>query len=104
MKDIVDARYPTNQWNIFACQASDGDNWQVDNAAVHQTLSETILPICQYYAYVEIDNYGHDSDLWPVYEKIKASHQNFDMTEITDATDIYPVFRKLFEKREVRAL
>ena len=104
MKDIVDERYPANQWNVFGCQASDGDNWRPDNPVVHQTMVDKILPMCQYYAYVEIDQYGHDSDLWPVYESVKSSNQNFDMTEISDVTDIYPVFRKLFEKREARAL
>lgn len=104
MDKIVKERFPTNQWNIFACQASDGDNWRLDNPVVHQMLTETILPMCQYYAYVEIDRYGRESDLWAMYEGIKASHPNFDMTEITDVADIYPVFRKLFEKREVRAV
>ena len=104
MDKIVKERFPTNQWNVFACQASDGDNWRPDNPVVHQMLTETILPMCQYYAYVEIDRYGRESDLWSMYEGIKASNPNFDMTEITDVSDIYPVFRKLFEKREMRAL
>ena len=104
MNEIIEKRYPTNQWNVFGCQASDGDNWHPDNPVVHQLLTETILPKCQYYAYVEIDRYGRDSDLWSMYEGIKASNPNFDMTEITDVSDIYPVFRKLFEKREARAL
>jgi len=35
--------------------------------------------------------------LWDSYDELKASHPNFNMTVITDAADIYPVFRRLFE-------
>ena len=31
MSDIMRARYPANQWNIYAAQASDGDNWADDS-------------------------------------------------------------------------
>ena len=30
MKTIVEARYPTSEWNIYGAQASDGDNWPDD--------------------------------------------------------------------------
>ena len=58
------------------------------------------MGIVQYYAYVEIDRRGSDSDLWPYYEDVKISHDNFDMAVITDAKEIYPVFRGLFEKKK----
>jgi len=99
MDEIIKERYPTNQWNIFGCQASDGDNWQADNPAVFDMMNGTILPLCQYYAYVEIDKRGADSDLWPTLAEVKERNANFDMTVIQDAADIYPVFRGLFEKR-----
>ena len=31
MNDIINERYPANQWNIYAAQASDGDNWADDS-------------------------------------------------------------------------
>src|SRR5690606_35400016 len=27
MQQVLEARYPVNEWNIYAAQASDGDNW-----------------------------------------------------------------------------
>lgn len=103
MKEIIDKRYDPTQWNIYACQASDGDNWGADSDKAVE-LIEGLLPKIQYYAYVEIDKRGgKDSDLWPYYEKIEKGHRNFAMNVITDVDQIYPVFRKLFEKKEGKA-
>jgi uncharacterized sporulation protein YeaH/YhbH (DUF444 family) len=103
MCDIVDKRYDINQWNVYACQASDGDNWPDDTEAAKDILETRLLRMVQYYAYVEIDERGgKDSDLWDTYDEIKTRNQNFDMTIINDAADIYPVFRRLFEKGKTR--
>jgi uncharacterized sporulation protein YeaH/YhbH (DUF444 family) len=99
MCDIVEARYDLNSWNVYACQASDGDNWPNDTEAAKDVLESRLLRMVQYYAYVEIDQYGgRDSDLWDTYNEVKTRNSNFDMTIINDASDIYPVFRRLFEK------
>lgn len=101
MDQIIKDRYPPSQWNIFGCQASDGDNWPDDSLVCQEIMTHKILPVTQYYAYVEIDQRGgRDSDLWPYYEDLKARHKNFDMTVIGNVADIYPVFRGLFEKRD----
>jgi uncharacterized sporulation protein YeaH/YhbH (DUF444 family) len=31
MSEIMHSRYPANEWNIYAAQASDGDNWADDS-------------------------------------------------------------------------
>lgn len=101
MKEIAQARYPKSQWNIFGCQASDGDNWPDDCVKSTELMSNNILPLVQYFAYVEIDRRGgKDSTLWPFYKGLKGNHKNFEMTVISDVSEIYPVFRGLFEKRE----
>ena len=103
MKKIIKERYDPQVWNIFACQASDGDNWPQDSALAIELISE-MLHYIQYYAYVEIDKEGgKDSDLWPFYERIEKTHPNFAMNVINGVEEIYPVFRKLFEKKEGKA-
>ena len=98
MCDIINQRYD-DSWNIYGCQASDGDNWPEDTEAAKEVLETSLLRKVQYFAYVEIDQYGgRDSDLWATYDEIKTRNENFDMTIINDAADIYPVFRRLFEK------
>jgi len=98
MHEIIMQRYPTSDWNIYAAQASDGDNWEGDSPACRDILVNKIMPCLQYFAYVEITAYEHQS-LWREYEKVKASFPNFAIQDIAGLTSIYPVFRELFKKQ-----
>ena len=99
MKKIVDDRFPLDQWNIYGCHASDGDDFEHDLPVVHQRLSEEIMPIVQYYAYVEVRQaIGTMSRLWAVIGELMKEFPHLATAHISDARDIYPVFRKLFEK------
>jgi hypothetical protein len=96
MQVIIDERYPPSRWNVYGCQASDGDNFAHDLPVAHDAMVHTILPLVQYFAYVEVDAQT-DSQLWPVYEAVRAISPKLAMARITAAADIYPVFRGLFE-------
>ncbi len=98
MYSIIQERYPTSDWNIYAAQASDGDNWEGDSPSCGKLLTERIMPLLQYFAYVEIMPHNHQS-LWRMYEEVKGQYRNFDMQSIADANEIYPVFRKLFARK-----
>lgn len=98
MYDIIKERYPSGEWNIYAAQASDGDNWHDDSPICRSLLSENIMPLVQYFAYVEIMTERHQR-LWHEYELIKESFDNFAMQDISSVSDIYPVFRRLFKKQ-----
>ncbi|EOX4281015.1 TPA: YeaH/YhbH family protein [Vibrio cholerae] len=97
MHEIIEARYPLGEWNIYGAQASDGDNWADDSPRCKELLSNKLLPYCQYYAYIEITRRSHQT-LWHDYEKLQASFDNFAMKNIRSVEDIFPVFRELFQK------
>ncbi|RBM51577.1 hypothetical protein DLR65_04455 [Vibrio tarriae] len=97
MHEIIEARYPLGEWNIYGAQASDGDNWADDSPRCKELLSNKLLPYCQYYAYIEITRRSHQT-LWHEYEKLQASFDNFAMKNIHSVEDIFPVFRELFQK------
>jgi uncharacterized protein len=99
MKEIIDKRYSPDQWNVYAAQASDGDNWNDDSPLCGKLLSETLLPLVQYYAYIEITQRSHQA-LWREYERIvSANPDTFAMRHIAQPADIFPVFHDLFQKR-----
>ena len=97
MNDVVSKRYPVGEWNIYAAQASDGDNWADDSPRCKELLSKNLLPNCQYYSYIEITRRSHQT-LWHEYEKLEESFDNFAMKNIRSVGDIFPVFRELFRK------
>lgn len=99
MHKIIEDRYSPSEWNIYAAQASDGDNWNDDSPVCGQLLAESVLPLVQYFAYVEITPQDHQM-LWYEYEKIHERFpQSFAMQQIADPSEIYPVFRHLFERK-----
>ncbi len=99
MYQIINARFPSNQWNIYGAQASDGDNWNDDSAKCHDLLEQSLLPLTQYFAYIEITD-GPPQNLWEEYAKLESAHtDHFAMRRIATAADIYPVFRDLFKQK-----
>lgn len=99
MDEIIHERYPAENWNIYAAQASDGDNWTDDSHVCRGLLIKRIMPLLQYYTYVEITSRNHQA-LWYAYKDvIERFPESFAMKQIVTLEDIYPVFHRLFEKR-----
>lgn len=100
MRGILSDRYPTSAWNIYAAQASDGDNWNDDSSICQRLLIDQLMPRIQHYSYVEITPREHQS-LWHEYEQVQQSFpERFAMQQVVDASDIYPVFQRLFQREE----
>ena len=99
MEQIIRQRYPTSDWNIYAAQASDGENWADDFPQCRDVLENGILPFVQHFSYVEI-NSGEEQQLWHAYEEILDKFpESFAMKKVGESSDIYPVFHDLFEKK-----
>lgn len=96
MEEIARARYPMSEWNIYGAQASDGDNWHHDSGRCRQLLAERILPLCRYFAYVQVAE--EEQNLWEEYAQLAGQTKAFAMRKVTEASQIYPVFRELFKK------
>jgi uncharacterized sporulation protein YeaH/YhbH (DUF444 family) len=112
MKRVIKDRYSPDDWNIYGAQASDGDNTSSDNERTERLLTETILPACQYYAYLEVGREGEHfppgfarrhSDLWQTYARVVASGAPLAMRKVNHRRDIFPVFRELFQKKPAEA-
>jgi len=98
LNKVINERYATSDWNIYVAQASDGDNWDNDSVTCRELLVQKIMPMVQYYAYVEITD-GEPQNLWHEYAQIPDHHPHFAMQKIESPADIYPVFRELFKKQ-----
>lgn len=99
MHEVMTKRYPVNEWNIYAAQASDGDNWNDDSPLCRDLLIKQIMPFVQYFTYVEITPREHQA-LWFEYERVGAAFADtFAQQQLVSAGDIYPVFRDLLQRR-----
>ncbi len=110
MLEVQKERYATADWNIYAAQASDGYTQSGDARRCVEMLNDDIMPLCQYYAYIEIlderemevfasDDSG--AELWRAYRTVTEGWKNFATKRISKPADIFPVFRELFKKAEV---
>ena len=105
MHDIVRSRFRPSDWNIYAAQASDGDNSSSDGEVAGRLLTEMILPVSQFFAYLEVgESGGHtfdlsDSSLWSLYQRLRAEGAPLSMRKVSDRSEIFPVFHDLFHRR-----
>lgn len=112
MKRVVEERYSPSDWNIYAAQASDGDNMSSDSERTAVLLRDHILPACQYFAYLEVGDppgsqFGFigqgPTSLWRTYEALGLAGARFDMRRVNRQEEIYSVFRQLFQRRDAGA-
>jgi len=112
MLEIQRERYTTNDWNIYAAQASDGYTQSGDARRCVEMLNTEIMPLCQYYAYIEIlderemevfASEDSGAELWRAYRTVAGQWANFATKRISKPADIFPVFRELFKKAEAGA-
>ena len=96
------ARYPQDSWNIYAAQASDGDNSSGDTARAVALLEAEILPVVQHFAYIEVKSamvIHAETDLWRGYDPLSRRVPRLAMRRVADQKDIFPVFRDLFARK-----
>jgi hypothetical protein len=107
MQTVIGQRYPPSEWNIYAAQASDGENASNDSTLCAELLGGKIMKFCQYFAYIEIleeseislmSSEENGKELWRAYRGVAETWPNFAIKRIARPADIYPVFRELFVK------
>jgi len=97
MHEVIKARYPSSDWNIFAAQASDGDSFNADPSESSEFLAQKLLPLTRYYAYVEThESADARSMLWQAYAGLQR--ENFRMVQVNSNNAVYPALTELFKK------
>ena len=96
LDQIMRARYPAQDWNIYVAQASDGDDYGDDSVTCRKLLADKILPVVRYFAYVQVAE--SEQNLWQEYDQLPPLFPWFAMRKVGEPSEIYPVFRELFKK------
>ena len=99
MDKIITDRY-SQEWNIYAAQASDGDVWDLSDAVdCGRILKEKLLGKIQYMIYIEVARRNRYSELWETFEQVEGGVNNFKIGKINDNSEIWEVFKEFFKKR-----
>ena len=107
MHEIVRSRFRPSDWNIYAAQASDGDNSSSDSGVVSGLLTDKILPVTQFFAYLEVGEANGsafdmpDSSLWTLYQRLRADGSPLSIRKVNERSEIFPVFHDLFQRRRI---
>ena len=98
MAKIIKERY-TDGWNIYAAQASDGDDWDKSDASdCYKIIDVDILNRIQYMIYIEICR-NNPGDLWNNYKVLSDKRKNFEIGKINEVGEIWKVFQDFFKKK-----
>jgi hypothetical protein len=111
VKDILDRRFAASEWNVYVAQASDGDSSYSEGEEISRLLRDVVLPAVQYFAYLEVGSpdtgdghygmhYSAKSSLWGLYSKLVAEGAPLSMRKVSNRSEIFPVFREFFRRRE----
>lgn len=107
VNQIIKDRYNPEQWNIYIAQATDGDNFPEDDNDTEKLLITSLLPVTQYFAYLEVasgraqwsrNGVVEDSNTLRMIKEKMKSHPNLQGRMVNDYPEIYPIFRSLFRR------
>src|SRR5919107_331129 len=106
--DIIRARYPAGDWNIYPFHFSDGDNYYSDNEEAVRLANE-LMTTCNLFGYGEIGEEGaagyrrSSGALLSIYNDRLKNRERFIGVRIDDKEDVYPALKQFFGRRGIEA-
>ncbi len=96
--ELIHAKYPVSQYNIYPFHFSDGDNLSSDNGKCVKLIDE-LLEYSNMFCYGEVNQYSRNSSLMSVYKNIK--HEQFHYFILKNKSDVFHAMKRFFHKSEV---
>ena len=106
--DLIDARFPAADWNIYPFHFSDGDNYYSDNEEAVR-LADRLIQTCNLFGYGEIgeegsSNYRRSSGaLLSIFKDRLKKRERFVGVRIDEKEDVYPALKQFFGLRGIAA-
>jgi sporulation protein YhbH len=92
--DLIDKRYPPDQYNIYPLHFSDGDNYAPDNAKCVNQINQMLEGQVNQYAYVQVGTPRYSS-LRETYDR-EIKNERFTTVTIAKKEDILNGLKKVF--------
>ena len=81
---IITARYPVDQWNIYAFHFSDGDNWGDDIPHCLDVLNQKLLPRLNLFGYGQVESPYGSGEFYEYVHELLGSKDNVVCSRIPD--------------------
>jgi hypothetical protein len=103
---IIKERYDPKLTNIYLSQASDGDNWDMDNGVLIEELEDKgLLSKLRFavYAQVGLSNsiYTGAPSMWTTLSSVSNTHSKLQVVKIPSEPDVYTAFKKIYRKKDM---
>jgi len=94
-QSIIESEYPVSDWNMYAFQFTDGDNYPDDDDVCVGMLKEKLLPSMNMFGYTQVKSeYGSGRFI----EALEAiENDKLTLTMIEDEDDIMDSIKELFQ-------
>jgi uncharacterized protein len=106
--DIIRARYPPADWNVYPFHFSDGDNYYSDNEEAVR-LADELIQTCNLFGYGEIGEEGaggyrrSSGALLSIFKDRLKRKERFIGVRIDEREDVYPALKQFFGARGLEA-
>ncbi len=81
---VIQAKYPPDQWNIYAFHFSDGDNWGDDIPKCLEILSEQLLPKVNLFGYGQVESPYGSGEFYDYIHEMLGEKENVVCSRIPD--------------------
>ena len=82
--NLIDKKYPPDQWNIYAFHFSDGDNWGDDIPRCMELLTEKLLPKVNLFGYGQVESPYGSGEFYEYIKEMLADKTNVVASRIPD--------------------
>ncbi len=81
---IIDARFPADQWNVYAFHFSDGDNWGDDSPRCVELLNEKLLPKLNLFGYGQVESPYGSGEFYEYINELAGEKENVVASRVPD--------------------
>jgi hypothetical protein len=85
---IIDKRFPPDQYNLYAFHFSDGDNWGDDIPHCVEILTKKLLPKLNLFGYGQVESPYGSGEFFDYVHELIANHPNVVASRVPDRNAI----------------
>jgi uncharacterized protein len=95
---LLERRYPPDQYNVYAFHFSDGDNWGDDVPHCIEILTEKLLPKVNLFGYGQVESRYGSGEFYEYVAELVNDHENMVASRIPDREAILGSIKEFLGK------